>query len=77
MYAGEYRHAVLALARGVGAGGGKAGPEHRAGLERHAEEEAAHVALWDEFARRRKRGGRDGGQPQHGGCTRRGRMRQR
>jgi len=36
-YAGEYRHAVVALARAARA----------AGL--HAEEEAAHVALWDEF----------------------------
>lgn len=50
MYAGEYRHAVVALARASEQVAAKAGPEHRAGLERHAEEEAAHVALWDEFA---------------------------
>lgn len=50
VYAGEYRHAVLALARASEQVAGKVEPEHRAGLERHAEEEAAHVALWDEFA---------------------------
>jgi pyrroloquinoline-quinone synthase len=37
-YAGEYRHAVVALARAA----------RTAGL--HAEEEASHIALWDEFA---------------------------
>jgi len=50
VYAGEYRHAVLALARASEQVAVKVEPEHRAGLERHAEEEAAHVALWDEFA---------------------------
>jgi pyrroloquinoline-quinone synthase len=50
VYAGEYRHAVLALARASEQVAAKVGPEHRAGLERHAEEEAAHVALWDDFA---------------------------
>jgi|HubBroStandDraft_4_1064222.scaffolds.fasta_scaffold26196_2 pyrroloquinoline-quinone synthase len=50
-YAGEYRHAVLALAQASALLAAEAGPEHQAGLERHAEEEAAHVALWDEFAR--------------------------
>ncbi|HYX89054.1 MAG TPA: iron-containing redox enzyme family protein [Gaiellaceae bacterium] len=37
-YAGEYRHAVVALARAA----------RTAGL--HAEEEAEHIGLWDEFA---------------------------
>ena len=37
-YAGEYRHAVVALARSA----------RTAGL--HAEEEASHIALWDDFA---------------------------
>ena len=50
VYAGEYRHAVLALARASEQAAAKAGPEYRAGLERHAAEEAAHVVLWDEFA---------------------------
>jgi len=37
-YAGEYRHAVVALARAA----------HTARL--HADEEAQHIALWDDFA---------------------------
>jgi pyrroloquinoline-quinone synthase len=39
-YAGEYRHAVVALARQAQAAGAE-----------HAAEEAAHVDLWDDFAR--------------------------
>jgi pyrroloquinoline-quinone synthase len=39
-YAGQYRHAVVALAEQAAA----------AGDEAHAREEAAHVALWDAFA---------------------------
>ncbi len=50
-YAGEYRHAVLALAEASQAAAAKAGPAHASGLRAHAEEEAAHVELWDHFAR--------------------------
>jgi pyrroloquinoline-quinone synthase len=39
-YAGEYRHAVVALARAAAT----------AGAGEHAREEAEHVALWDRFA---------------------------
>ncbi|MEP6977228.1 MAG: iron-containing redox enzyme family protein [Thermoleophilia bacterium] len=39
-YAGEYRHAVVALARAAEA----------AGDEEHAREESEHIALWDDFA---------------------------
>ena len=39
-YAGQYRHAVVALAETAAA----------AGDAEHAAEEAAHVGLWDEFA---------------------------
>jgi pyrroloquinoline-quinone synthase len=49
-YAGEYRHAVLALARASALAAQKAPPAHAAGLRRHAEEEAAHVELWEQFA---------------------------
>src|SRR4051812_2848639 len=42
-YAGEYRHAVVALARAAEAATPVAGAEHAA-------EERGHVALWDEFA---------------------------
>jgi pyrroloquinoline-quinone synthase len=38
-YAGQYRHAVVALAETAGKGGAA-----------HAREEAEHVALWDAFA---------------------------
>lgn len=39
-YAGEYRHAVVALAETAA----------KSGNPEHAQEEADHVALWDEFA---------------------------
>ncbi|MGZ8793302.1 MAG: iron-containing redox enzyme family protein [Gaiellaceae bacterium] len=42
-YAGEYRHAVVALADAAQAAAPLAG-------EGHAEEERAHVDLWDDFA---------------------------
>jgi pyrroloquinoline-quinone synthase len=51
-YAGEYRHAVLALARASAQAAECAEVStQRDGLRRHAEEEAAHVALWEQFER--------------------------
>lgn len=50
-YSGEYRHAVVALAEASRRAAAQAPPEHRAGLERHAAEEEAHVELWDDFSR--------------------------
>jgi len=50
-YAGEYRHAVVALADASHLAAVKAGPEYEPALTRHAEEEAGHVELWDDFAR--------------------------
>jgi pyrroloquinoline-quinone synthase len=50
-YAGEYRHAVLALARAADAAARAAEPAVRAQIEQHAAEEAEHVDLWDAFAR--------------------------
>jgi pyrroloquinoline-quinone synthase len=50
-YAGEYRHAVVALAEASQVAAAKAGPAHASGLRRHAAEETAHVELWDDFAR--------------------------
>ncbi len=58
-YAGQYRHAVVALAQASALLAAEAEPEHRAGLERHAEEELAHVALWDQFARATRAAGTD------------------
>ena len=58
LYAGQYRHAVVALARAAeGAAHAAAGS---ADLAAHAGEEAAHVALWDGFARA---AGADGAAP--------------
>lgn len=42
-YAGQYRHAVVALADAASTAAPLAGPEH-------AHEERSHVALWDAFA---------------------------
>ena len=56
-YAGEYRHAVSALANAFGGAARDATPEAgfdastRAELEEHAAEEAEHVPLWQEFER--------------------------
>jgi pyrroloquinoline-quinone synthase len=50
LYAGEYRAAVVALAEASALAAEKAAPQHAPGLRRHAEEEAAHVGLWDQFA---------------------------
>jgi pyrroloquinoline-quinone synthase len=50
-YAGEYREAVIALAEASARAAQEAGPSHAPALRRHAEEESAHVNLWEEFAR--------------------------
>lgn len=49
-YADEYRHAVVALAEASTATAERASGAEREGLLLHAEEEAAHVELWDQFA---------------------------
>ena len=50
-YAGQYRHAVLALARASEHAAHAAAGEDARELAAHAEEEAAHVGLWDGFVR--------------------------
>ena len=50
-YAGEYRHAVMALAHASAQAAEAAADDLRPGLRLHAEEEAAHVALWEQFER--------------------------
>ena len=60
LYAGQYRHAVVALARAADGAAHAATATERAELAAHAGEEAAHVALWDEFARA---AGTEGQQP--------------
>lgn len=51
LYAGQYRHAVVALADVSARAAAQAGPAHASGLRAHAAEEMAHVELWDDFAR--------------------------
>ncbi len=48
-YAGQYRHAVVALADASTATADVAGEELQAGLRAHAAEETAHIDLWDAF----------------------------
>ena len=49
-YAGEYGHAVHALAQLSRAAARDAPDDRRAGLDAHADEEDAHVGLWERFA---------------------------
>lgn len=51
VYAGEYRHAVRALAQGAAGAAAVADEAARDDVVAHAREEAGHVALWDAFAR--------------------------
>jgi pyrroloquinoline-quinone synthase len=50
-YAGEYRHAVVALADAIDGAAATAEPEIKAQLDEHAAEERGHVDMWDDFAR--------------------------
>jgi pyrroloquinoline-quinone synthase len=50
-YAGEYRHAVAALARASESAAAQAEQRDAAQLREHAREERAHVELWEGFAR--------------------------
>lgn len=60
VYAGQYRHAVVALAEATESAARAASADEGAALAAHAGEEAAHVALWDAFA---DAAGTDGPQP--------------
>lgn len=48
-YAGQYRYATQAIATLSEAAAAQAPEKRRAELERHAEEEREHVAMWDRF----------------------------
>jgi pyrroloquinoline-quinone synthase len=48
-YSGQYRHATAALARLCADVADSAPDSERSELRLHAEEEAAHIALWDGF----------------------------
>jgi pyrroloquinoline-quinone synthase len=49
LYSGQYRHATAALARLCSDVADSAPESERSELRRHAEEEKAHIALWDGF----------------------------
>ena len=49
-YAGEYRHAVVAIADATDRAAGLADAGAAAALREHAAEERSHVQLWDGFA---------------------------
>jgi len=70
LYASEYRHAVLALAEASRRAAESAGDEHREGLQRHAEEEASHLALWDAFADAAGARAQERALPETEGCVR-------
>lgn len=50
VYAGQYRHAVSALADASRLAADSAPAALREGLARHAAQERAHIAMWDGFA---------------------------
>lgn len=60
-YAGQYRHATEALARLCTQTAETAPDDHRAEIEAHANEEEAHVGLWDDFVE--AAGGEIGAEP--------------
>ena len=79
LYAGEYRRAVVALADAsvltascASAQAGASAPAAAAseGLRRHAEEETAHVALWDQFGEAVRAAGEHDALAQTGACVR-------
>lgn len=68
-YAGQYRHAVVALAEAADRAAHAAGGADRAELAAHAGEEAAHVAPWDAFAGAAGSGGPQPAEPETAACA--------
>lgn len=68
-YAGQYRHAVVALAKAADGAAHAASVAERAELAAHAGEEAAHIALWDAFAEAAGSGGRADAEPETAECA--------
>jgi pyrroloquinoline-quinone synthase len=60
-YSGQYRHATEALARLCRQAADDAPEQHRGEIELHADEEEAHVGLWDGFVE--AAGGEIGAEP--------------
>ena len=69
LYAGQYRHAVVALADAAAGAARAASADDRAELAAHAGEEAAHVALWDAFADAAGTGGEQPAEPETAACA--------
>jgi pyrroloquinoline-quinone synthase len=69
LYAGQYGHAVVALARCSALAARTAPASHRAQLERHAREEESHVELWRRFDAGAGGGGPVGGAAPLAGTT--------
>jgi pyrroloquinoline-quinone synthase len=68
-YAGQYRHAVVALADAARAAARAAPAEERSSLAAHAGEEAAHVELWDRFAEATGDGAPADPEPETAACS--------
>jgi pyrroloquinoline-quinone synthase len=68
-YAGQYRHAVVALAEAADRAAHAASSAERAELAAHAGEEAAHVALWDAFAGAAGTDGLQAAEPETAACA--------
>jgi pyrroloquinoline-quinone synthase len=68
-YAGQYRHAVVALAEAADRAAHAANSAERAELAAHAGEEAAHVALWDAFAGAAGTDGLQAAEPETAACA--------
>ena len=69
LYAGQYRHAVVALAAAADGAARAAISDERAELAAHAGEEAAHVTLWDAFARAAGADGAAAAEPETAECA--------
>ncbi len=69
LYAGQYRHAVVALAGATENAARVAPAPESAELAAHAGEEAAHVALWDDFAAAVGTPGPVEAEPETAGCA--------
>ena len=69
LYAGQYRHAVVALAGATENAARVAPAPESAELAAHAGEEAAHVALWDDFAAAVGTPGPVAAEPETAGCA--------
>jgi pyrroloquinoline-quinone synthase len=69
LYAGQYRHAVVALADAAGDAARAAASDDGVKLAAHAGEEAAHVALWDVFASEVRSDGPSPAEPETVACA--------